>query len=146
MFSWSGATPSRTRPQGVGSRSIMSTSTGGSAASSAPAAEREQKENRDADEDGVAEPVVEVEAVVERVLGEWMRLGDVRRHVERAVAGRADLDENGEKEERRPEAVQRPQRGHAARLAWGARGCSRGRSREQGPRPTRLPRPGRSGP
>ena len=30
-FGWSGATPSRTSPQGVGSRSIMSTSTGGSA-------------------------------------------------------------------------------------------------------------------
>ena len=27
-FGWSGATPSRTRPQGVGSRSIMSTSIG----------------------------------------------------------------------------------------------------------------------
>ena len=33
MFGWSGATPSRTSPQGVGSRSIMSTSTGTSAAS-----------------------------------------------------------------------------------------------------------------
>ena len=28
MFGWSGATPSRTSPHGVGSRSIMSTSTG----------------------------------------------------------------------------------------------------------------------
>ena len=32
MFSWSGATPRRTRPHGVGSRSIRSTSTGGSLA------------------------------------------------------------------------------------------------------------------
>ena len=38
IFGWSGATPSRTSPHGVGSRSIMSTSTGMSAPSSAPAA------------------------------------------------------------------------------------------------------------
>jgi hypothetical protein len=38
MFGWSGATPSRTRPHGVGSRSIMSTSTGRSEASKCPAA------------------------------------------------------------------------------------------------------------
>jgi hypothetical protein len=39
MFGWSGATPSRTSPHGVGRRSIMSTSTGGSSlARSAPAA------------------------------------------------------------------------------------------------------------
>src|ERR671936_330428 len=37
-FGWSGATPSRTSPQGVGSRSIMSTSTETSASSSAPGA------------------------------------------------------------------------------------------------------------
>ena len=37
MFGWSGATPKRTRPHGVGSRSIMSTSTGRSLAWSAPA-------------------------------------------------------------------------------------------------------------
>ena len=38
-FGWSGATPSRTSPQGVGSRSIMSTSTAGSSlASRCPAA------------------------------------------------------------------------------------------------------------
>ena len=35
---WSGATPRRTSPHGVGRRSIMSTSAGGSAVSSAPAA------------------------------------------------------------------------------------------------------------
>ena len=37
-FGWSGATPSRTSPHGVGRRSIMSTSAGGSADSNAPAA------------------------------------------------------------------------------------------------------------
>ena len=39
MFGWSGATPRRTRPQGVGSRSIRSTANRGSSrARSAPTA------------------------------------------------------------------------------------------------------------
>src|SRR5436190_13126411 len=80
-----------------------------------PCAERQEQQHERSQEDQVAEAVVEVEAVRELVLAERPGIGLVGR-VERAVAGRADLHQHGDREQQSPVAVNRPQRLHAASL------------------------------
>src|SRR2546429_4675027 len=91
----------------------------GAAHAPAPAAEasaeRPEQQHERADEDQIAEAVMEVEALRELVLAEGTGIGLVG-CVEGAVAGRADLHEHGERKEQGPVAMNRPQRPHDASL------------------------------